>query len=83
MDTHLSPLPPLRQGSCVALLAPSGPLPEGRLEAAEQAVRALGLAAKVYPSARARRGYLAGDDARRTELTQNPPSLYLITEAEG
>ena len=27
--------------------------------------------------------YLAGDDARRTELTQNPPSLYLITEAEG
>ncbi len=24
--------------------------------------------------------YLAGDDARRTELTQNPPSLYLITE---
>lgn len=27
--------------------------------------------------------YLAGDDARRTELTQNPPSLYLITENEG
>ena len=27
--------------------------------------------------------YLAGDDARRTELVQNPPSLYLITEAEG
>ena len=27
--------------------------------------------------------YLAGDDARRIELTQNPPSLYLITEAEG
>lgn len=26
---------------------------------------------------------LAGDDARRTELTQNPPSLYLITEVEG
>ena len=24
---------------------------------------------------------LAGDDARRQELTQNPPSLYLITEA--
>ena len=24
--------------------------------------------------------YLAGDDACRTELTQNPPSLYLITE---
>ena len=27
--------------------------------------------------------YLAGDDARRTELTQNPPSLYLITETAG
>ena len=27
--------------------------------------------------------YLTGDDARRTELTQNPPSLYLITENEG
>lgn len=24
--------------------------------------------------------YLAGDDARRTELAQNPPSLYLVTE---
>ena len=24
--------------------------------------------------------YLDGDDARRVELTQNPPSLYLITE---
>ena len=27
--------------------------------------------------------YLAGDDARRSKLTQNPPSLYLITETEG
>lgn len=26
---------------------------------------------------------LAGDDARRTELTQNPPSLYLITETSA
>ena len=26
--------------------------------------------------------YLAGDDARRTDLVQNPPSLYLVTEAE-
>lgn len=30
-----------------------------------------------------REASLAGDAARRTELTQNPPSLYLITEAEG
>lgn len=27
--------------------------------------------------------YLAGDNSRRQELTQNPPSLYLITETEG
>lgn len=80
MDTHLSPLPPLRQGSCVALLAPSGPLPEGRLEAAEQAVRALGLAAKVYPSARARRGYLAGDDAVRAADVN---AAFLDPEVEG
>ena len=80
MNTHLSPLPPLRQGSCVALLAPSGPLPEGRLEAAEQAVRALGLAAKVYPSARARRGYLAGDDAVRAADVN---AAFLDPEVEG
>ena len=27
--------------------------------------------------------YLAGDDARRQELADNPPSLYLITELEA
>ena len=41
MDTHLSPLPPLRQGSCVALLAPSGPLAEQALSA-QRAAEATG-----------------------------------------
>lgn len=65
MPTALAP------GARVALLAPSGPLPENRLEPAVAAVRALGLDPVVYPSARLRRGYLAGPDEIRAADIQN------------
>lgn len=70
MDTPFPALPPLRQGSRVALLAPSGPLPEGRLDKAVEAVRRFGLEPEIYPSARAHRGYLAGSDDRRAADVQ-------------
>ncbi len=56
---------PLHKGSKVALLAPSGPLPEGRLDKAVEAVKAYGLDPVIYESAECKHGYLAGHDAIR------------------
>lgn len=60
-------LPPrLRAGSRVALVAPSGPLPEGDTTArAEASCRALGLEPVVMPNSGKRWGYLAGRDEER------------------
>ena len=55
---------PLQKGDRVALIAPSGPLPEGRLPLALDAIRARGLEPVAYPSVTQTHGYLAG--ARRT-----------------
>ena len=41
---------PLFTGARVALIAPSGPVPEGRLEPAVASVQALGLEPVVFPS---------------------------------
>ena len=40
---------PLFTGARVALIAPSGPVPEGRLEPAVASVQALGLEPVVFP----------------------------------
>ena len=56
---------PLFRGARVALIAPSGPVPEGRLAPAVASVRALGLEPVVYPSCTMRHGYLAGYDRER------------------
>lgn len=58
---------PLFKGARVALIAPSGPVPEERLEPAVSSVRAMGFAPVVYPSCRMRHGYLAGYDRERAE----------------
>lgn len=58
---------PLSPGARVALIAPSGPVPEDRLEPAAESVRALGLEPVVYESCRARHGYLAGEDSLRAQ----------------
>lgn len=59
------PVKPLFPGARVALIAPSGPVPEDKLFPAAEVVRSLGLEPVVYESCRARHGYLAGDDALR------------------
>ena len=56
---------PLFTGARVALIAPSGPVPEGRLEPAVASVQALGLEPVVFPSCTMRHGYLAGYDRER------------------
>lgn len=56
---------PLRPGDKVALLAPSGPVPSGRLPAIVQGIRDMGLEPEVYESLYGRHGYLAGSDELR------------------
>jgi len=58
---------PLFPGARVALVCPSSALPEGRLEPAVNAVKALCLEPVVYPSCiqENRRGYLAASDSQR------------------
>ncbi|MDD4715265.1 MAG: LD-carboxypeptidase [Oscillospiraceae bacterium] len=58
---------PLFPGARVALLCPSGAVPEERLAPSLEALCALGLQPVVYPSCRARHGYLAGLDALRAD----------------
>lgn len=56
---------PLNNGARVALIAPSGPVPPGRLEPAVASIRAAGLEPVVYPGCRMKQGYLAGPDSQR------------------
>lgn len=56
---------PLFKGARVALLSMSGPVDGERLAAGIAALREMGLEPVVYDTCRAKRGYLAGDDALR------------------
>lgn len=51
--------------SRIALVAPAGPLDAERIERSADRCRSLGLEPIVFPSAGARRGYLAGTDEER------------------
>lgn len=57
--------PALAPGARVALVAPAGPLPEGRVDYAAEVVAAWGFEPVVGEHARKRRFYLAGSDAER------------------
>lgn len=59
---------PLHEGARVAVIAPASPIPEekqGDLEASERVLKEWGLNPVIYPSSRARYGYLAGSDEQR------------------
>lgn len=58
---------PLCPGDRVALVGPSGPVPQERVQPAVDAVKALGLTPVLYPTATASFGYLAGEDRQRAE----------------
>jgi muramoyltetrapeptide carboxypeptidase len=58
--------PPLRPRDVVRVIAPSGPVDPAALQRGIDVLRGeLGLEVRVRPDVGARRGYLAGDDARR------------------
>jgi muramoyltetrapeptide carboxypeptidase len=63
METILPVAP--RPGAGVALVAASGPVPDGGVERAIERVESLGWTPLVAPGARLRKGYLAGSDADR------------------
>ena len=61
----------LSKGDKVALIAPSGPMPPDKLNAALESIRKFGLEPLVYPSCSKRHGYLAGTDRERaSDLTE-------------
>lgn len=57
----------LKAGERVALIAPSGPVPEERLEEAVEAVKQMGLEPVLFESVRSKHGYLAGSDRLRAD----------------
>ena len=61
----------LSKGDKVAIIAPSGPMPPEKLNAALESVRKFGLEPLVFPSCSRRHGYLAGTDRERaSDLTE-------------
>ncbi|MGI6731060.1 MAG: S66 peptidase family protein [Anaerovoracaceae bacterium] len=55
----------LKKGDKVALLAPSSPVDEEKLELSIESVRFIGLEPVLYPSCTMKHGYLAGQDFAR------------------
>ncbi len=81
-----NPPAPLFPGATVALLCPSSPVSIKRREAAEKAVRALGLNPVLFDSAFASHGYLAGSDTlRAADLNRafSDPSIDGILALRG
>lgn len=57
----------LEQGDHVALIAPSSPVSEEKLEMSVESVRFLGLIPVLYPSCTMKHGYLSGSDEVRAQ----------------
>lgn len=85
----LSNPPRLRPGDTVAVVAPSGPVPAGRLDAGLAHLREWGLDVRVTPHVRDTHpgiGYLAGSDAARAADFQDAwldPDVRAIITARG
>ena len=58
---------PLRPGDPVALIAPSSPVSEEKIELSIQSIRFLGLEPIVFPSCFMKNGYLSGRDEARAK----------------
>lgn len=78
--------PRLKPGARVALIAPAGPVPDPRIDAALERVTALGLEPALGSAVRDRCGYLAGtDESRARDLDQalEDPSIDAIWALRG
>lgn len=58
---------PLKMGNRVALIAPSSPVSEEKLQVSLDAIRFLGLIPILYPSCTMKNGYLSGQDQARAD----------------
>lgn len=84
MHRHLIP-PKLREGDVVAVIAPSGPFDEARYHRGA-AFLSTRYRLRVRDDVHQRRGYLAGDDARRREELASAladPEVRAIVAARG
>lgn len=59
--------PPLHKGDKVALIAPCAPVLPERLDYAAEFIAGLGYTPEIYPSCKARLGFLAGNDRLRAD----------------
>ena len=57
----------LKEGDCVALIAPAGHQPNDSIEAVRDCIASYGLIPKVYPSCYLEYGYLSGPDKLRAK----------------
>ena len=71
---------PLFPGARVALVAPSGPVPEQKLQPAVQFIQNLGLRPVIYESCHSAHGYLAGEDSLRASDLN---SAFLDPQIDG
>jgi muramoyltetrapeptide carboxypeptidase len=80
--------PPLRPGDTVRVVAPSSPFDPAALERGLEVLTGrLGLRPRMRPDLAARRGYLAGDDARRAdewrEAAEDPEARAIFCARGG
>jgi muramoyltetrapeptide carboxypeptidase len=76
----------LAEGDRVAVVAPSGPVPEHALEAGASVLRGMGLRPEWSAGLLARHGYFAGEDSRRREEWEQAwrdPQTHGIIAARG
>jgi muramoyltetrapeptide carboxypeptidase len=77
----------IRPGAVVGIAAPAGPVDPERLEQGEAMLRRLGFEPRHRADIQARRGYLAGDDARRAgelmELVRDPQIEAIVCARGG
>lgn len=78
--------PPLERGDTIALIAPSGPFDPVAFRAGVAAIEGLGFRCQYDDGIFAREGYLAGDDARRSQELLHAleaPEVRLLVAARG
>lgn len=77
----------IRKGAVVGIAAPAGPVDPAMLEAGESLLRELGFEPRRRADLTARRGYLAGDDARRAgelmDLVRDPEVAAIVCARGG
>lgn len=67
MPSNVLPLPTLRPGALIAVVAPAGPAPAEAVARVPAVIESMGYRARLYPGCHERLPFLAGPDARRRQ----------------